>query len=731
MNNSKKFIAGMSAVAMAVCSVPAYVFAESTDENSGDIIVSEDFESDSNGFTSRQNQSNVEIVNNDGTAHGGNSYLLCTNRTKSWHGPQFDIGEILNAGSEYIVSAWVKTQWYSTVTLSMEYTDASGTAHYSNLKSYVSQGEWVEISDVRFTVPKNATGIYLYFESSDANVDISIDDFIIKSAPAYQIQDDIPSLKDVYSSYFKFGGALMSSELSNEATVNLVKKHYNSITFGNELKPENVLDKNACIAMAEAGDDTNPQVTIDAARELLDFCRDNDIPVRGHVLVWHSQTPDWFFKENYSDDGDFVSKEVMLKRMENYIKNLMELLEQEYPDVNFYAWDVVNEIWLDDGSPRTGGTQAENSNYSGWVKIFGDNSFVDYAFEYARKYAPEGCKLYYNDFNEYMPAKTTAIVEMATRLKEKGIIDGIGMQSHLDVSFPSISTYEKALKAFSETGLDIQITELDATTSDTTEAGFETQAKYYSDIMDLAVKYSDSISAVVIWGTTDDKSWRAAKCPVLFNEDYTAKPCFYSIVDGLEENPDVTTEPQVTTTPAETTTADETTTFDESSMDINIYHLIVVEMSADTIACKDLNGYEYVINIPEKQKGTLNGIEPGDTIIIGYDFEVTNPCWIDLLKKAETTGETTTVSETTVTEDTSSNNPVTVPGDVQTTLLGDVNGDDEIDVRDVTMLKQNIVKLVALDTQQTANADVITDNIIDVKDLGQLIKYIIKVIDKF
>jgi hypothetical protein len=154
-------------------------------------------------------------------------------------------------------------------------------------------------------------------------------------------------------------------------------------------------------------------------------------------------------------------------------------------------------------------------------------------------------------------------------------------------------------------------------------------------------------------------------------------------------------------------------------------------MSADTIACKDLNGYEYVINIPEKQKGTLNGIEPGDTIIIGYDFEVTNPCWIDLLKKAETTGETTTVSETTVTEDTSSNNPVTVPGDVQTTLLGDVNGDDEIDVRDVTMLKQNIVKLVALDTQQTANADVITDNIIDVKDLGQLIKYIIKVIDKF
>lgn len=64
-------------------------------------------------------------------------------------------------------------------------------------------------------------------------------------------------------------------------------------------------------------------------------------------------------------------------------------------------------------------------------------------------------------------------------------------------------------------------------------------------------------------------------------------------------------------------------------------------------------------------------------------------------------------------------------------LLGDVNCDGTIDILDVTMLKQNIVKLVTLDDKQAANADTIHDGTVDVKDLGQLLKYIIKVIDKF
>ncbi len=544
----KRLIAGVSAIAMVATSSAIVVSADDDTTSENEVIASATFEDGVDGFTPRMNEGQsvqVEVVK-DGTAHGGDGYLLCTNREKSWQGAKYMVDDVLEQGKKYTVNAWVKTPWYATVTLSMQYTDSNGDVHYSNIQSVVSQGDWAEISNAKVQMPTDATEISLYFECSDTNVNIAIDDFTIYGTPEYTIQQDIPSLKDVYSPYFKFGGALMASELASTATQELVKKHYNSITFGNELKPENVLVQSKCQELAESGDETQVAVSIDSARSLLEFCQENNISVRGHVLVWHSQTPDWFFKEGYSDDGDYVSKEVMLGRMENYIKNLMELLATEYPDVDFYAWDVANEIWTDSGTPRTARElNYTDNNTSAWVKIFGDNSFVDYAFEYARKYAPEGCKLYYNDYNEYMPAKTTAIVDMVTRLKEKGLIDGIGMQSHLDVTFPSISTYEKALKAFCETGLDVQITELDATTSDTSEEGLEIQAQYYSDIMDLAVKYSDSISAVVIWGTTDDQSWRSSRLPVLFNEDYTAKPCYYSIIDGLEtstgsdeENPD-------------------------------------------------------------------------------------------------------------------------------------------------------------------------------------------------
>ena len=59
------------------------------------------------------------------------------------------------------------------------------------------------------------------------------------------------------------------------------------------------------------------------------------------------------------------------------------------------------------------------------MQIYGDDTYIVNAFTYARKYAPSGCKLYINDFNEYMDKKTQNILDMAKKLKEKGVIDGI------------------------------------------------------------------------------------------------------------------------------------------------------------------------------------------------------------------------------------------------------------------------------------------------------------------
>ena len=268
-----------------------------------------------------------------------------------------------------------------------------------------------------------------------------------------------------------------------------------------------MLDKKACLALAADGDDTDPQVTLANAKPILDFARDNNISVRGHVLVWHQQTPLWFFKENYDEDGEWVSKEKMLKRMENYIKNVFAAVKKEYPDVDFYAWDVVNECFTDGGSPRSAGFPAQENNYeaSPWVKIFGDNSFIKPAFIYAKKYAPEGTKLYYNDFNEYMQ-KSDAIVKLAEDINSDGhYIDGIGMQSHLNVTnngtndpFPSVSMYKSALEKYSKTGLDIQITEFDDVTPDQFKEGMaELREKDMQGlIIDLRSNPGGSLQAV-------------------------------------------------------------------------------------------------------------------------------------------------------------------------------------------------------------------------------------------
>lgn len=532
-----------------------------------EIQLDDKFESDfDNNSTQKWNgRGSAKVELSTKYAHSGTTSLYVSGRTQLWNGATRSASDIMEAGGYYKVGTYVlydgdqytDTQKFS---INLQY-DLNGKENYYTIATETAnKGEWKYVGS-EFTVPEGATNFYIYVQTGYTSapkeqdlMNFYMDDAVGEHLPDPAIQDDIASLKDAYSDYFKIGCACAGSEFAQGATKDLIKKHYNSLTLGNELKPDSVLDQALSQKyVAETGDDTMPQISLNEADEILKFAGENKIPVRGHVLVWHSQTPDWFFKEGFQDDGDWVSKDVMLQRMENYIKNVFAALEEEYPTVNFYAWDVVNEAWLDNGVPRTGGGQSENANYSGWVKVFGDNSFIEPAFEYARKYAPANTKLYYNDFNEYMPQKTDAICKMALELKDKGLIDGIGMQSHLDVGFPNVSTYKKALEKFVETGLDIQVTELDITTSDTSEAGFEKQAEIYKGIMDACVEYADSISAVVFWGTTDDKSWRAAKTPLLFNENYTAKPSFYAIVEG--KDPVVTTE-----TTAETTTTTTTTT---------------------------------------------------------------------------------------------------------------------------------------------------------------------------
>ena len=630
--NFKKLMAAALSSAM-ICSVSTAVYAVSPTADmglntknaaeTGKVIFSTDFEDgDVSAFTNRGDDDTTEISTTTDDAVSGSTSLLASGRTKDWNGPAFRLDTICEPYTEYYISASVKGRYYTNAIFSFQFTNSDGKQEYKNLVQNLNGADWQRVENIKVSFTDEVSEVYVYFEGGQD--DLFIDDFSVVEVPPIEIEYDIPSLKDAYND-FKIGTAITADNLSSKSFMNLVSKHFSdSMTVGNEMKPDSVLNHDACLAyVEETGDDTNPQVSFSKAKGILNYCNRNNIPMRIHTLVWHSQTPDWFFKENYDPEGEFVSSEKMLKRMENYIKNYFETLIELYPDIDFYACDVVNEAWLEDGKPRSPGVQGQSgSSNSAWVQVFGDNSFIEPAFEYARKYAPEGCKLYYNDYNEYMDGKMNAILAMAADLKAKDLIDGIGMQSHLDVrqsldaAFPSIGMYERALKAYSETGLDIQITELDVTVPENSgDQYLDLQAEYYSGIMDAIVKYKDSVSAVIFWGVTDDLSWRAKQQPLIFDSNYQAKPSFYSIIDGIEiPDPIVTT--TTTTAPIITTTT--TTTPNPSGIaptlpgdanndgDVNMADAVIIMQSL-------ANPNKYTLSAQGEANGDVSGNNDGIT----------------------------------------------------------------------------------------------------------------------
>ncbi len=503
------------------------------------------------GWQVRGSNTTLDVTNN--AAHSGDYSIYCDGREQLWNGATCNKTLNLEAGGYYSFGCyvmydgadWTDTQGFS---INLQY-DLDGKENYYTIATETAnKGEWKYVG-TECTIPEGASNIYVYVQTAyvpDPSVTpqdlmgFYVDDVSAERLPDPAIQEDIASLKDVYADYFKLGCAVAGSEFQQGATQDLILKHYNSVTIGNELKPESVLDQAATLAYmnANGGDQTNPQVSLKQAAAMLAFCEENDLPLRGHVLVWHSQTPDWFFKENFDDNGAWVAPEVMDQRLENYIKNVMNAIATQYPDLDVYAWDVVNEAASDSGTIRPAGSNHESSGSSAWVQVYGDQSYIKKAFTFARQYAPAGCKLFYNDYNEYAENKMNYIcTDILQELVDAKLIDGMGMQSHIKMSSPSIAQYENAIRTYADMGLEIQITELDIDQKSNSDEDMLALAERYRQVFEMYKKVKDdgvNLSAVVLWGITDSTSWIGGY-PLLFDKNYAAKDAFYAVVDTNAE----------------------------------------------------------------------------------------------------------------------------------------------------------------------------------------------------
>lgn len=386
-------------------------------------------------------------------------------------------------------------------------------------------------------------------------------------------------LKDIYKDYFRIGvacekinGRFTNHEIGNPDKEALILRHFNSMTFANELKPA----YNMAFKSPEAREDFLPFGINPYAKEMLDWAKANKMQVRGHVLVWHSQCPKEVFCKGYEpitiptdpevlkenprmkffeklDPVCYVDRETMLARLKSYIFNLMEYMYANDYMRTIYAWDVVNEaIELADKTE----TGLRNSY---WYQVIGDD-FIYWAFRFAkdavenvsRKYAAQygvsaedeaalkqiQPKLFYNDYNEFMPEKKAAIIAALQRstaehgsIIGEGLIDGIGMQGHLSDN-NDIEEYSVALKEYAELVSEVHITELDVKCTCTNKNAEYYQAVFYKDLFAALIdakKNGSNLTCVTLWGLTDDNSWIRGANPLLFHGDLTEKKSF----DGL------------------------------------------------------------------------------------------------------------------------------------------------------------------------------------------------------
>ena len=533
-----------------------------------------------------------------------------------------DITDAVELGEEYQYSFWAKlSDVYKDAPEEQRNVDfapfyvSGGEATYlgsystgvlsGEITKTLTAGEWTKFSGT-FNVPKTADQIVIRIIEQGTNYgqgDCVKGAYCVTGVsmkkitrPKPEIEKDIPEWKTSVTESLGndsiAGTAIMLSEISDDTLMELVEKHFNAVTFGNELKPDALfnyqIDGNSVPTKTITFEGEELQVPIvNDAGDSLDFSRadamadkilawnnahpDQKIRIRGHVLVWHSQTQEWFFHENYDITKPYVNKETMNRRLEWFISSVFdhyfgEAANGKY-DGLFYGWDVVNEAVIgntyrtDKVSAAESLSEIRHGNNSSWWHVYESNEFIINAFKYANKYAPANVELYYNDFGETDNTKCEGIVKLINDVKsaEGTRLDALGMQAHYNVDGFSAAQFKSVAKKYAQAAGKVQLTELDfkaSSTYDGTAAAKEseyTKMAYCHKNLYEAIKAlkaeGTNVSGITVWGVIEPNSWLhsqsnvgggangSAQCPLLFDGNYKAKPAYWAYVDASKLQP--------------------------------------------------------------------------------------------------------------------------------------------------------------------------------------------------
>ncbi len=322
-------------------------------------------------------------------------------------------------------------------------------------------------------------------------------------------------LKDYFpaGTFFSIGAAIAPSSVDNADAAKLLKRHFNSLTAENVMKWSTLQPTEGTFNFTEAD-------------KIVAFAQANNMKVRGHTLCWHNQVPNWIF----TNGGVTASKDLVLQRLRAHITTVMNHFKGKV-----YCWDVVNEA-IDDGSNTYKATN--------WYNSCGEDYIIE-AFKAARLADPSA-KLFYNDYSAVSPAKRDKIYALLKKLKDQNLVDGMGMQGHWNINYPSNQLLIDALDKYKSAGVEIQVTELDvsAYTADSDpQTAFTTtiaqnQAAAYGRFFNVFRTYKGTITGITFWGVADNYSWLdnfpvagRKNYPFLFDALYNPKQAYFTVIN--------------------------------------------------------------------------------------------------------------------------------------------------------------------------------------------------------
>jgi endo-1,4-beta-xylanase len=335
-------------------------------------------------------------------------------------------------------------------------------------------------------------------------------------------------LARAYGKAFRIGVAVSNQALDQQITaqLDLIAREFNSVTGENAMK-WGVIRPNGVDWQWERAD------------RLVEFANQHGMDVLGHNLVWHSQVPNGIFVDA---DGKPLTRDALLAKMHEHIATLVGRYRGRV-----WAWDVVNEA-IDEGN---------GWRHSRWHDIIGDD-FMEQAFRFAHA-TDRKAQLLYNDYNMHNPAKREFLVGVLRDYLDRGVpINGVGLQSHVGLTYPDLEEWEKSIATYAGMGLQVHVTELDVDvlpSPSNTGAGVANRAQYaresdpwpqglpdemqqkladrYEQIFRILLRHRKSVERVTFWGLHDGISWKnnfpvrgRTNYPLLFDRQMQPKPAY-------------------------------------------------------------------------------------------------------------------------------------------------------------------------------------------------------------